>query len=132
MTHTNQEIDITRSSGAHIIRFSHIDVVDANSLHEVRRHITELSRTTQPVRLVLDMEDVVFLTSEAIGMIVALSNAIASRGGRLHLANISDETYTVFEIFRMQQIISVYDSTQAAIDAFTEDPPHQTPQSRAV
>lgn len=132
MTHSNQELDITRSSGAHVIRFPHMDVLEADSLRVVRRQITGLARSAQPIRLVLDLEDVTFLTSEAIGMVVALGNAIAPRGGRVHLANISEETCTVFEIFRLQQILDVFDSTLEAIEAFKEDPPHLKPRSRAV
>ena len=109
---------VTRRGDVYVIGFSHIDIFDSDCLRDVRRLIGRLKAGEPHLKIVLDMEDVVLLSSEAIGMIVAISNALRPRGGQLHLANISNETYTVFEITSLQDVISVFGSTSAAIAAF--------------
>ena len=118
MTRTKSLVNLTCAGGVHIIRFAHADVLEADGLRGVRQHISRLSKSGAPIKLVLDLGHVVFLTSEAIGMIVVLHNAIAPRGGQLHLANISDETDTVFEMFKLHALLKVFDSTREAIEAF--------------
>lgn len=120
MTRTSPTAGVTRCGDVHVFRFPHLGVLDTDRLWEVRRSIGELTRSEARPKVVLDMQDVVLLSSEAIGMIVALGNAMRPRGGRLHLANISHETYAVFEITRLQSLVSIFESTRAAIDAFKQ------------
>jgi anti-anti-sigma factor len=93
-------------------------VLDPSSLREVRKYISDLLKTDEPIKVVLDMEEVVLLSSEAIGFIVVLGNAIRPRGGQLHVANVSEETYTVFEVTQLNNVIRIFDSTREAIEAF--------------
>jgi anti-sigma B factor antagonist len=109
---------VTRTDGAHIIKFSHIDVLDPSCLREVRVYISDLLKTQEPIRIVLDMEEVELLSSEALGLIVAMGNTIRPRGGQLHVANISERTCSVFEVSQLGTLIRIFDSTQEAIDAF--------------
>ena len=87
-------------------------------LRQVRDEIKRRLDTEERLKIVLDMQDVVLLSSEAIGMIVVLSNVLRPRGGQLHLANVSDETYTVFEIMKLHEIVKVFDTIPGAISAF--------------
>ena len=118
MTSISPTTSISQWAGIHIIRMSHTDVLGADSLRAVRQYIGQLLKTGLRIKVVLDMQEIILLTSEAIGLIVALRNAMAQLGGQLHLANISDETYTVFEITKVQQLLKVFDSTKEAIEGF--------------
>ncbi|MHC4127807.1 MAG: STAS domain-containing protein [Planctomycetota bacterium] len=118
MTETSPMTGVTRTDGAHIIKFSHIDELDPSCLREVRVYISDLLKTQEPIKIVLDMEEVELLSSEAIGLIVVMGNAIRPRGGELHVANISQRTYSVFEVTQLQNLIRVFESTQEAVDAF--------------
>ena len=118
MTKTSPTIDITETSGAHVVKFSRRGVLDPSCLREVRQYIFDLLKADETVNAVLDMDDVELISSEAIGLIVALDNAIRPRGGKLHLANVSDATYSVFEVAQLHDLMEIFDSTQEAIDAF--------------
>ena len=118
MTETSPMTGVTRTNGAHIIKFAHIDELDPSCLREVRMYISDLLKTEAPIKLVLDMEEVELLSSEAIGLIVVMGNAIRPRGGQLHVANISERTYSVFEVSQLSNLIRIFDSAQEAIDAF--------------
>ena len=118
MPRTATTINAARLGGAYVIKFSHSDVLDPESLRHVRDEIKRRLDTEERLKIVLDMQDVVLLSSEAIGMIVVLSNVLWPRGGQLHLANVSDETYTVFEIMKLHEIVKVFDTIPGAISAF--------------
>ncbi|MHC4218795.1 MAG: STAS domain-containing protein [Planctomycetota bacterium] len=118
MTRTSPTIDVTETSGAHVIKFSRRGVLDPTCLHEVREYISGLLKKEEGINVVLDLEEVELISSEAIGLIVALDNAIRPRSGKLHLANVSDATYSVFEVAQLHDLMEIFDSTQEAIEAF--------------
>ena len=119
MTRAAATMTIMNGDGAHVLKFSPTGVLDAAGLSEARRYISRLLGTVPRPRIVLDLGEVALLTSEAIGMIVALGNTMRSQRGQLHLANISAETYTVLEITRLQGVIKIYASIHEAIGEFT-------------
>ena len=118
MPRTTTTINVARQGGAYVIKFSNSEVLNPESLRQVRDEIKRHLDAEERLKIVLDMEDVALLSSEAIGMIVTLTNAMHPRGGQLHLANISDETYTVFEIMKLRQVVKVFDTIPDAISAF--------------
>ena len=123
MTHARTLTQVKRHGDVYVVGFSPIDVFDSDCLRDVRRLIGRLSRSEPRLKVVLDLADVVLLSSEAIGMIVAMNNALRPRGGRLQLANISNETCTVFEITRLRDIVEIFDSTTEAIASFVVNSP---------
>ena len=60
-------------TGVHIIRFTPVDFLESDSVHELRRRVSELAARDGAIRVVLDLEQVVLLSSEAIGMIASAS-----------------------------------------------------------
>ena len=118
MTHARTLTKVRRSGDVYVVSFSHIDVFDSDCLLDFRRLIGRLAGSEPRLKVVLDLGDVVLLSSEAIGMIVAVSNSLRRQGGRMHLANISNETCTVFEITRLRDILEIYDTTDDAIASF--------------
>ena len=128
MTHARTLTQVKRHRDVYVVSFSHIDVFDSDCLRDVRRLIGRLSRSEPRLKVVLDLADVVLLSSEAIGMIVAMKNALRPRGGHLHLANISNKTYTVFEVTRLRDIVDVFDSITEAIASFNS-PARVTPRT---
>ncbi len=120
MTISQPMTTIMGSGGVHLFRFSHTEILEPEYLRDVRRYISRLMKVQRRVRVVIDLEEAALLSSEAIGMIVALSNALRAAGGTLHLANISDETYAVLELANLHDVVEMFDATSDAIAAFQE------------
>ena len=118
MTRTRPMTTIMGAGSVHLFRFSRTELLEPKYLRDVRRYISRLMKTQRRVRVVLDLEEAALLSSEAIGMIVALSNALRSAGGTLHLANISDETYAVLELTSLHGVVEMFDSTSDAVASF--------------
>ncbi len=118
MTRTRPMTTIMGSGGVHLFRFSRMELLEPEYLHDVRRYISRLMKTQRRVRVVLDLEEAALLSSEAIGLIVALSNALRAAGGTLHLANISDETYAVLELTNLHGVVEMFESASDAVAGF--------------
>jgi anti-anti-sigma factor len=110
--------DIEHMDGAHVVRFSHLAVAGPDAITKVRRELADLIRPGERIKIVLDLEKAKSLSSEAISMIVALGNVISPRGGQLHLANLSRETYAAFDILMLRDIARIFGTVRDAIDCF--------------
>ncbi len=106
------------TQGVHIFKCSRTEYLQAGYIGEIRRYLSYLMKTEPNVRAVLDLAEALQLSSEAIGLIVALSNVLQAAGGGLHLANISEETASVLAIADLQDVISMYNSVDDAILGF--------------
>ncbi len=104
--------------GVHIFKCSHTEYLEAEYIGEIRRFLSYLMKTQPKVRAVLDLAQAVRVSSEAIGLIVALSNVLQVAGGGLHLANISEDTASVLAIANLQDVICMYNSVDDAISGF--------------
>ena len=91
----SRPMTIMGSGGVHLFRFSRMELLEPEYLRDVRRYISRLMKTQRRVRVVLDLEEAALLSSEAIGMIVALSNALRAAGGTLHLPGMAVEASVV-------------------------------------
>ena len=106
------------TQGVHIFKCSRTDYLEAAYIGEIRRYLSYLMKTQPKVRAVLDLAEAVQLSSEAIGLLVALTNVLQGSGGGLHLANISEETASVLAITNLQDVISMYNSVDDAVSGF--------------
>ncbi len=104
--------------GVHIFKCSRTEYLEAAYIGEIRRYLSYLMKTQPKVWAVLDLAAAVRLSSEAIGLIVALTNVLQVAGGGLHLANISEDTASVLAIANLQDVLSMYNSVDDAISGF--------------
>jgi anti-anti-sigma factor len=75
--------------------------------------------------IVLNLEDVQYLNSEALGYITTCARRITHRRGGLAVCCLQDGPRGVFRITRMERILSgIYDTQEEAVEAWT------TPQRR--
>ena len=109
---------IIGAQGVHIFKCSRTDYLEAAYIGEIRRYLNYLMKTEPPVRAVLDLAEAQLLSSEAIGLIVALGNVLQETGGGLHLANISEETRSVLAIANLQDVLAMYTSVDDAVSGF--------------
>lgn len=81
----------------------------------------QLWRTLEPLveerkrAFVLDLRGVTFLNSVSIAAIIAARNKVAAAGGRLVLANLTDNVKAVFRVLKLERLFDLeFDLTRAA------------------
>jgi anti-sigma B factor antagonist len=104
----NRLLSVEDGEDSAVIRFVPRSVsLDAANVEVVAHLLTALLDGQTPGHLVIDFGPVVFLTSEALGVLLSLHKRVASTGGRLTLLNLREEVYEVFEVTKLNQILRV-------------------------
>jgi anti-sigma B factor antagonist len=80
--------------------------------------VPQLRDALQPLvtsgQVVVDLTDVAFMDSSALGTLVVMFKAVRDNGGRLSVAGVQPAVRTVLSVTSVDQVIDVYDTVQAA------------------
>jgi anti-anti-sigma factor len=68
-------------------------------------------------RLVLDLEEMEFIDSAGLGVLISLLKRLGERGGDIRLARMQKKARVVFQITRTYKIFEIFDSVAEALSA---------------
>lgn len=103
-----------------------IATIKGGSFHEEKQILGTLERLGQiidareNVRMVVNLETVQYLSSAGLGRLVALLKKATAGGGQIHLAELQPDICELFEVMRLTQIFTVFDTVDDACTAFGE------------
>jgi anti-sigma B factor antagonist len=90
--------------------------LDYENVEEFRRQMGEvLSAATE---VVLDMSQLQFVDSSGLGAILSSLRRLSSEGGDLRLAGVNPSVAALLQLVRLDQIIGIYESSEAAVRSF--------------
>ena len=90
--------------------------IDLHTCPELRAALQKLVDANQ-TQIILDMEDVPYVDSAALGVLVDTQRRLKEKSGTLHLAAVTPFVLRAFEITRLIRIFHVHDSVTAAVAA---------------
>ena len=90
--------------------------IDLHTCPELRTVLHDLMETGRYV-IVLDLAEVPYLDSAALGVLVDTVRRVREHSGALHLVQITPFVRRAFEITRLIKIFQVHDSLEAALAA---------------
>ena len=89
-----------------------MELLDGISANQLRREITDVM--AEGIKIILvDLQDVTFMNSSAIGALVATLKSVRAAGGELFLCSLHDQVHIIFELTKMDQIFKIYPDRQA-------------------
>lgn len=74
----------------------------------------------RPARLLLNVENISFLSSTVLTRLVMLNNEIKARGGKIVLCNVSSNVNEIFKITGVSAQFEIYTDENAAFRAISE------------
>lgn len=87
------------------------ELLDGISANQLRREITDVM--AEGVKTILvDLQDVTFMNSSAIGALVATLKAVRAGGGEMCLCSLNEQVRIIFELTKMDQIFKIYADRQ--------------------
>ncbi len=93
--------------------------LDAGScLDAIGKQLYELVDRRNCRRIILDLSDVRFLSSSALGVIMVLKHKLDYRQGRLALCGASDTVWQVFRFAGLTGQLEFYPTCEAALASF--------------
>lgn len=104
---------IDRRNGAVVVRL--VGELDLYNAPEVRTALLEVC-AEQPERLVVDLAEVDFVDSTALGVLIEARTKLRNRSAFL-LASPGLETHRALKISGLDQHLAVHDTVESALDA---------------
>jgi anti-sigma B factor antagonist len=83
------------------------DDLGEDSVYAVTDQLSRLIDGLDRPDLVVDLEEVRFLTSTALGKLLALHKRLRAAGGRLRVTGVADPVYEVFRVTRLHEVLDV-------------------------
>ncbi len=81
--------------------------LDQCSAQSVRRDLDDLILDTKVMHLLLDMQDLTFMDSSGIGVLLGRYRTLAARGGTLSVRGMTAQVQRVFVMSGLSQIVGV-------------------------
>jgi anti-sigma B factor antagonist len=98
-----------------------LEKLDLSTSGEFKRMIAPVIQANKQV--VLDMEEVSFVDSSGLGVILSVLRELSSAGGDLRLCRLQKRVRVMFEMVRLQRILGLFDTPDDAIRSFTPAAP---------
>ena len=113
-----ERIEVNDVDGVTLVRFVERKVVDAEAISLLGDELFGLVEGKRGVKLLLNLEQVEFLSSAALNKLIVLDQKIKAAEGTLKLCGLRPEITEVFVITRLNQLFDIRDETTAAIASF--------------
>ena len=101
-----------------VVNFVDRKILDEQNIQIIGEQLFSLVDEVGRRKILLNFGNVEFLSSAALGKLIALHKKLQAVGGRLILCNIDPEIYEVFEITRLDKFFNIQKEEQAALQAF--------------
>jgi anti-sigma B factor antagonist len=101
-----------------VVNFTDRKILDEQNIQIIGEQLFSLVDEMGRRKILLNFGNVEYLSSAALAKLVNMHKKVQAVGGRLILCNIASQIKEVFEITKLNKLISIYDDEQAALQAF--------------
>jgi anti-sigma B factor antagonist len=113
MTHASEFIrEIRRDDATAIVVLA--GEVSRNCVPDVERALVNVCRS-HPAKLVMNLENVTYIDSSGLAMLITVWRRVREYGGGMALCGLPERIRGIFEVTRLYQLFSIYDTEAEAI-----------------
>lgn len=98
-----------------------VEFLDFTVCREFKQDVERRLLGLEPPILVVDLRDVHFLDSMAIGALVGLRNAVHQAGGQVALCNLHPNVLNVLKAVTVDAVFGIFDSLALALNALADE-----------
>jgi anti-sigma B factor antagonist len=113
------QIKLTEVGDVAVVRFVHSKIVDEVDIQELGEELFSLVEKEGRKAILLNFDDVRFLSSAALGKLIKLDRTVKQHTGKLKLTNIRPEIFEVFTITRLDKLFEIKESEEQALASFS-------------
>ena len=101
-----------------VVTFKDKKILDEAVIQEVGDELFDLVDKQYKTRLLLNFENVEYLSSAALGKLITLNKRVKEENSELKLCNIIPEIYEVFRITKLNRLFEIYEEMEQALRRF--------------
>ena len=115
---THKRIDVSKVGDVTVVKFVDKKILDEAGILELGSELFSLIEHDNRRSIVLNFDNVDFLSSAALGKLITLDRKVKSAQGRLKMSNIRPEILEVFQITKLNKVFDIRGEEAEAISAF--------------
>jgi anti-sigma B factor antagonist len=115
---TPKRIVVNEQDGVSVVRFVDRKIVDSASIEQLGEELIALVTVDKRNMLLLNFENVEFLSSAALNKLISLRNKIKPTGGTLKLCNLHKDIEQVFKITKLDKLIEILPNEEKGLASF--------------
>ncbi len=116
MAEIKPRISVEYSENATIITFTDEKILEETDIQAILKSIMSVVEQTERINLILDFQNVRFLSSAVLGLLIRISKRIYEHDGQLKLCNINPKIYEIFKITRLNKVFDIYQDIESATE----------------
>jgi anti-sigma B factor antagonist len=106
------------SGGVTVVHFLDARIVSDETIQDVADQLFNLVDVEGRTKILLNFENVQFLSSNALAKLLALDKKLKARKGVLKLCGLKPIHLEVFRVTKLDGLLQIHDEEQAALAAF--------------
>lgn len=115
-----ERLELSDEGGVTIVRFKDQKILDEAAIQQLGSELTEVVTSGGNDRIVLNFEDVGFLSSAALGKLISVKKKAVTSNVELKLCCIAANLFEVFRLTNLDQVFEIKDTQDDAIAAFSK------------
>jgi anti-sigma B factor antagonist len=92
-------------------------LLEEEHINSVRGSVLGAIDAAAVPKVLIDFDEVEFLSSAMLGALIKINSAINEKNGRLALCNIEENILKIFKITALEKIFNIYDQPEEALKA---------------
>lgn len=117
MSTESQYIEVKHEGDISIVRVTEVDAL-SESFEEVADELLSVVENENCRKLIIDLGNVQYLHSMALGQLVKLEKSLIAVGGQLRLCNLQPTVKELFEITGLDSVLDIRQDETAAKSGF--------------
>ena len=108
----------TGSRPVHVVAIQEQRLTDESRLDEIREQILSIDKQQTGADILIDLSQVEFLSSAALGMLGMIHRKTWAAKGRLKLCGIRPPVLQVFQVTKLDSLFDIHDSRESGLSSF--------------
>jgi anti-sigma B factor antagonist len=113
-----RRIEVENVGDVTTVKFVDKRILDEQNIQLIGEQMFQLIEEDGVKKLLLNFENVEYLSSAALGKLITLNKKVKKVNGILKLCCIKPEIYEVFEITNLNKVFQILDTEEKALGAF--------------
>jgi anti-sigma B factor antagonist len=116
MAEIRPKISVRYIENATIVTLTEEKILEESDIRALQESITSAIEQGRQTNLILDFQNVRFLSSAVLGLLIRVSKKIYEQDGQLRLCNINAKIYEIFKITRLTKVFDIYPDAESATE----------------
>lgn len=108
------KVNVNYTDSAIILTFTDERILEEKDIQQLQSSVMSVIEQPGAGNIILDFQNVRFLSSSVLGLLIRVSKKVYERQGQLRLCNISPNILEVFRITRLTKVFDIYPDVASA------------------